>query len=270
MPELPEVETVVRGLAAGVVGRRFESVWIGNGDKFRPSPEALAAGLTGRTATRAWRVGKFLFLDLDDGQTLAGHLRMTGQFLLVSPATPVEPHTHLTAALSDGLELRWRDVRRFGWLELVERADTDRLLAGLGPDALVVDAAEFARRLAGSGRALKALLLDQSCVAGVGNIYADEILFRAGIRPLQVPRALTAKRVRRLHEVMQTVLHEAIAANGSSFDSNYRAVNGESGAFQDAHFVYGRAGLPCKVCGRAIERILVAQRSSCFCGRCQR
>ena len=272
MPELPEVETVARGLLAGLTGRRVEAVEVFQGDRLFPSPVELAEGLTGRTFRGVRRVGKHLFCDLDEGLTLAGHLRMTGQ-LRVQPSSDERlKHTHLVARLDDGHEFRWRDVRRFGWLHLVPTDDCLQLpsLAGAGPDALVISPDELSDRIRGSKRMMKALLLGQDVVSGLGNIYADEVLWRARIHPRQRSDRLSRPRLRLLYDSMQALLTEAIAARGSSIDGNYVAADGFRGGFQNQLAVYGRAGLPAPCCGRPVRRIVVNSRSTHYCPHCQR
>jgi formamidopyrimidine-DNA glycosylase len=271
MPELPEVETVVRGLRAEVVGRRFVSVELLRGDRFRPDGQALVAGLLHRQAVAARRLGKVFFLDLDDDLTLTGHLRMTGQFRVQDPLIERAPHTHLILGLDDGRELRWRDARRFGWLHLGATADSSALpeVVKLGADALAMPREAFLEALRGSRRAIKALLLAQDIVAGVGNIYADEILHRAGVNPRQASDTLSPARARKVHEAMLGILEAAIAASGSSV-SQYVDVSGEAGSFQQSHRVYGRAGQRCAKCASAIVREVIASRGTYYCPHCQR
>jgi formamidopyrimidine-DNA glycosylase len=272
MPELPEVETVARGLRATVLQRTVTDVRLTRPDRLFPSPEAVVAGLLDRRFVAVRRYGKHLFLDLDDGHTLACHLRMTGQ-LRVQPGTdPVQPHTHLLARLDDGSELRWRDVRRFGWLHLLSTAEAAALesMRRLGPDALEMPEVEFVGAVRGARRGMKALLLSQDIVCGLGNIYADEVLWRARIHPLQLSNGLSVARARRLYRAMQEVLAEAIAARGSSIDGEYVAVDGFRGEYQLRHAVYGRAGLPAPCCGRPVQRMVVASRSTHYCSKCQR
>ncbi|MBI5832296.1 MAG: bifunctional DNA-formamidopyrimidine glycosylase/DNA-(apurinic or apyrimidinic site) lyase [Armatimonadetes bacterium] len=272
MPELPEVETVVAGLRREAVGRRVVDVEILLDAHFLPSAAELADGLRGRRLTTARRWGKIWFVDTDDEQTLVGHLRMTGQ-LRVQPADePRLPHTHLVATLDDGRELRWRDVRRFGWMHLLPSAEVAGLpeLARLGPDALAIDEAAFVAAVRASGRGLKALLLGQEIVAGLGNIYVDEALHRARLHPTLTAGRLSRERARRLHGVMREVLSAAVAAHGSSIDGQYVAVDGELGSYQHAHRVYGRAGQPCLACGTPIVRIVAAGRGTHYCPSCQR
>jgi formamidopyrimidine-DNA glycosylase len=271
MPELPEVETVARGLRAALSGRRVSAARVLLAHHMRPSPEALVAGLVGSTFVGVRRRAKHLLLDLDDARCLVVHLRMTGQLRCHRPGDPLARHTHLVLTFVDGGELRWRDVRRFGWMELVAHADVDRLpaLAALGPDALEIEAPDFVAALRGSRRAMKAFLLAQDVVSGIGNIYADEILFGARVHPRQVAAGLSARRAARVHAVMRDVLTRAIGAQGSSIDGQYVAVDGAPGAFQFQLQVYRRTGQPCVVCGTPIRRAVVAARGTHWCPRCQ-
>ncbi len=272
MPELPEVETVRRGLEAGLLGRAVVAVTAHRTDQLRPAAETVLAGLPGRTFIAARRTGKHLFCDLDDGWTLASHLRMTGQWRIQDAAEPCRPHTHLQLALDDGRELRWRDVRRFGWIHLLPTDQAPRLesLAGMGPDALTLSREEFIARLRGCRRQIKALLLAQDRLAGVGNIYADEILWQARLHPQQGSDRLSTRKLGQLYDAMYETLTTAIEARGSSIDGEYVAVEGDRGSYQLSHAAYGRAGLPCRRCGHTIRRVTVASRSSCFCPACQR
>lgn len=271
MPELPEVETIRRGLEA-LVGRTVTEVVARRADQLRPTPEALLDGLPGRAFRPPRRYGKHLLLDLDGGWTLAIHLRMTGQLRLHRADDPRQPHTHLELRLDDGHELRWRDVRRFGWLHLTPTDQVESLpsMAGLGPDALEIGRDEFGRRLAAARRRLKALLLAQDVICGLGNIYADEVLWHARLHPLLTADRLGPARRERLYEVIRGVLTDAVAARGSSIDGEYVAVDGYAGEYQLRHAVYGREGLPCPRCGAAVKRILVGARSTHYCPSCQR
>jgi formamidopyrimidine-DNA glycosylase len=182
------------------------------------------------------------------------------------------PHTHLVLTLDDGRTLRWRDVRRFGWLHLCRTDELGGLpsLAGCGPDALEVGEDEFVACVRGVRRGMKALLLAQDVVCGLGNIYADEVLFRGRIHPLANSGELGARRLRSLHRAVRETLVAAIAARGTSIDGAYVAVDGLAGGFQRRLAVYGREGQPCVRCGRPVRRILVSSRSTCYCPRCQR
>jgi len=263
VPELPEVETVTRSIAP-LVGQRIVSA------EFRclrilrgGDPDRMAARLQGRRITAIQRYGKFIVVKLQGGGYLLVHLGMTGRLLL---AGPPGKHTHAILTLDRGV-LLYDDSRQFGCVEFSE--EFPPRVARLGPEPLEVPFDEFAAGLKGRKTSVKALLLNQRFVRGIGNIYADEALFRAGIHPMAVARRLRAERVRRLFGAIVEVLTEAIAAGGSSV-SDYVDAQGRKGFFQFSHRVYQRTGQPCLTCGTPIRRVLVAQRSSHFCPRCQK
>ena len=263
MPELPEVETVVRSIAR-LKGRRIVSAEftclrvLRGGD-----PDRMAASLVGRKITGFKRYGKFIVASLDSGAYLMIHLGMTGKLLL--GGAPGR-HTHAVFNLDRGV-LRYEDQRQFGKLE-VSRGLPARV-EKLGPEPLEVTLAEFARLLKRRNARIKSVLLDQRFVRGVGNIYADETLFRAGIHPLAIAARLRGERVGRLHQAMVEVLTQAIAKGGSSI-SDYVDAEGRRGFFQFEHRVYQRTGEPCLTCGATIRRTLVAQRGTHYCPKCQR
>lgn len=274
MPELPEVENTIRDLKPLLVGRRIEAV-----DVRWPRlvegmpPEAFAASLCGRQVANADRRGKHLLFALDDGQTLMVHLRMTGHLSVVASETPRGAYDHLVFSLSDGAELRYQDPRKFGRFLLTRTPQAE--LDKLGPEPLSESFTPqmLFLRLQGRRSAVKGLLLNQSIVAGLGNIYADEALFQARIHPLQPGNALTLADCGRLHSSIRLTLAEAIRAGGSTLGgsevANYRRPSGVAGQFQERHHVYGRAGKPCLVCDTPIQRTQVAQRSTHFCPHCQ-
>ena len=263
MPELPEVETVVRSLAP-LVGRRILSAEFRCARILRGAdPDRLAAGLQGRRIAGVERYGKFILVPLVGGGYLVVHLGMTGRLLL--GARPGK-HTHAIFTLDRGV-LLYDDSRQFGSVQFSD--EIPERVKKLGPDPLEVALPDFAAALARRKTRIKALLLDQRFLRGVGNIYADEALFRAGIHPLAISARLRGERARRLRLEIVAVLTEAIAAGGSSI-SDYVDAEGRAGFFQTSHRVYQRTGQPCPACGTAIRRILVAQRSSHFCPACQK
>ncbi len=271
MPELPEVECVRQTLAPRVLGRRVRQVKVGIEKVARPGAEALARGLRGRRALASRRQGKLIILELEGGAFWTIHLGMTGQVIIAERRPPAD-HIHIGVTFADqGPSLFYRDVRRFGamgfWPD--QAALLDGPLARMGPDALGMDDQVFAGRLAGRKAPIKGVLLDQTVLAGVGNIYADEALHRAGISPLARPAELGAKVLRELNRRLQETLAEALAQGGSSV-RNFVDAKGRPGTFQQAHRVYQRAGLPCPACGTAVERIVLAGRSTHFCPRCQK
>jgi formamidopyrimidine-DNA glycosylase len=278
MPELPEVEVVRRGLEAHVVGRRVRRVEVGRERTVRrTSREAVIAGLTGTTITAVGRRGKYLLCSLDSGDAVLIHLRMSGQLRLGPTGAPRPPHTHVAMELDGGEELWFVDPRTFGEVVVF---DPDRAahevpeLGRLGPDPVVdgLSVGELRARLRGRSRPIKSLLLDQHAVAGLGNIYSDEVLHRAGVRFDHPAGEVVPRRVGLLRHAIVEVLDEAIAAGGSTLaDSQYLGLSGQPGSYQHQHRVYGREGLSCPRCGRAaIVRARHAGRSTFFCPRCQR
>lgn len=280
MPELPEVETVRRGVAAQVVGRRIERVEVGRARTVRrTSPQALIDGLTGATITDAQRRGKYLLLPLDTGDVMMVHLRMSGRLLVADAGTERPPHTHVVMHLSGRprQELWFVDPRTFGEVVVFDPDHADVQmpeLARLGVDPIAdgLTRLQLARLLRGRRRQLKPFLLDQSVIAGIGNIYCDESLHRARLRPDRLADSLTPREVTRLHEAITTVLSEAVEAGGSTLaDTQYVDIEGQGGWFQVHHKVYDRAGERCLTCGKAdIVRTVSGGRSTCHCPRCQR
>ncbi len=280
MPELPEVETVRRGLDARLVGRTIEHVDVGRERTVRrTSRQALIDGLTGATILVTRRRGKYLLLGLDTGDDVMIHLRMSGRVLLHHPDEPRPAHTHVAALLAGepALELRFVDPRTFGEVVVFDPANVaveipDLAKLGVDPITDGMDRTTLRRILFSRRRQLKALLLDQHVIAGIGNIYCDEILHAARLLPGRLSDTLTGHEVTRLHLQIHRVLTEAIEAGGSTLaDTQYVDVEGNGGQFQLAHRVYDRAGQRCLTCGRAdVRRIVSAGRSTCFCPRCQR
>ncbi len=269
MPELPEVETIVRQLRPQIVGRRVVAVsvhWertLGGA-----SVDQFENALVGRCVERVWRRAKYFVLDLDDGTHIVGHLRMSGR-LYVSPDADL-PYARVSLALDDGRHLVFSDVRKFGRFAHVARLDDG--LPALGPEPLEdsFDAAWLHGALRSRKRALKPLLLDQSFIAGLGNIYVDESLFTARLHPLRLSHTLKRAQSDELATAIRDVLARAVALDGSSFDTFYRTIEGQPGAYQDEFLVYGRDGKPCRRCGHVIAKMLVAQRGTHLCRRCQR
>ena len=289
MPELPEVETVVRDLRPLVVGRSIAGVRRSQQNLRRPWNPDWDTPVTGCRVEAIRRRGKWILVDLRsrDAERSAGavraplrvpakqvllvHLGMTGQFTAVPAAEPEPDHLHLVFALSDDTELRFRDVRRFGSVEFAEsrREAEDALDAELGPEPFDLDPAAFRESVTGTARILKAILLDQTVVAGVGNIYADESLFRAKLHPARTGKSLTAAECDRLREAIEAVLTRAIESRGSTI-RDYVGGSGLRGGFQTEFAVYGRTGEPCGACGTAVECLRLAGRSSHFCPVCQK
>lgn len=273
MPELPEVETVRRGLEPAMLGRRLARVQARRPDLRFPLPQGFGQRLTGRTVTGVDRRAKFLVLPLDSGEALIAHLGMSGSFRLGGTSFPAEPHDHVIFTMDDGGEVHFNDPRRFGFMDLWPTAELDRhpMLAKLGPEPLddAFNGPALALRLKGKRTPIKAALLDQGVVAGVGNIYASEALFRAGISPKRLAHTVQGGRADRLAAAVKAVLADAIASGGSSLRDHIRP-DGELGYFQHSFDVYGRAGEPCAACGRPIRQIVQAGRSTFYCPHCQR
>jgi formamidopyrimidine-DNA glycosylase len=288
MPELPEVETIARGVNARVRGDRIVEAWFSSyREPFKTPPRRQARELAGRSILSVHRTGKHIVCELGpqkDNPAAHGrrnpevsrkpqaqwivHLGMTGRLLVTAPDVPQAPHTHARLCLEGGSELRFVDPRRFGRLEF---RDLDRTegFAGPGAEPLSIGAEDFASLFRGRKLAMKAALLNQSLLSGVGNIYADESLFQAGIRPTRRAGRLSRAELERLRTALRRVLDHAVRLGGSSV-SDYVNADGEPGLFQMEHCVYRRTGQPCPRCGRPIRRILVAGRGTHFCSHCQR
>ncbi len=270
MPELPEVETVVRDLRPLIGKRRITSVTASGKQLRSPWREEWGKSVVGRRINAIRRRGKWIIVDLDGGDHLLAHLGMTGQLIVASPIAPREPHTHLIFALGPRRELRFRDVRRFGSVQFVPRKQNiDALIdKKLGPEPWDVATEQWHHDIRRRRRSLKAILLDQTMIAGVGNIYADESLFVAQLPPNQRGEKTTAEQAERLRSAIVQVLDQAIAARGSTI-RDYVGGSGLRGQFQLRHQVYQRAGEPCVVCGALIQCTRLAGRSTHWCPNCQ-
>jgi formamidopyrimidine-DNA glycosylase len=277
VPELPEVETIRRDLDRELSSRRIDRVEVSGQRSIRrhPYPAEFVAALVGVTVGGVARTGKYLVWPLDSASVLVVHLGMSGQLLLGAPGDPAVVHTHVTLGFDDDRELRFVDPRTFGEVFVASRAEADATvpaLAHLGPDPLtgVNGPAQLAEMLHTRRAKLKPLLMDQRFLAGIGNLYSDEILFVARLRFDRTSDTLTVAEVRRLYRAMTEVLEAAIRHRGSSLaDEQYRDVFGAVGDFQSRHQVYGREGQPCPRCDRAIVRIKTGGRSTFLCPRCQ-
>jgi formamidopyrimidine-DNA glycosylase len=291
MPELPEVETIARGLASRVTGDVIESVWLGSKpEPLKSTASEIVAALESRRIAGVRRVGKHIVFDLENengGQSSRTvsrksrqksskasapssstaqwivHLGMTGRMLVCKPGEAIEKHTHAVAKLASGRELRFVDPRRFGRLSVAHGFEA------AGSEPLEVELDPFIKLFRGRNTPMKSALLNQKLLRGVGNIYADEGLFRAGIRPRRRAKSITREELTRLYAAIQKVLKEAIALGGSSV-SDYVDAGGEEGFFQLQHRVYGREGEPCLVCKTPIKRVVIAGRSSHYCPKCQK
>ena len=270
MPELPEVEAVGRALAAELTGRRLTGLSTGWPGVFEPSPQAARAALVGRTLVGLHRRGKYLIARFEDAAGEASflmiHLRMTGQFL-AQPDYEPDRHVHATFDF-DGRTVHFRDVRKFGRLTLVEHGTEPAALDHVGPDMLTVRTDDWLERVRRRGAPFKSVLLDQGLAAGLGNIYADESLFLAGVHPLARPRDLDEAALREVLRRAKQVLRLAINHGGTTF-LDFRNFHGQPGNFRRKLRVYGRAGEPCRDCGTTIERMVIGGRSSCWCPHCQ-
>jgi formamidopyrimidine-DNA glycosylase len=273
MPELPEVETVRRGLAPVLEGATIEHAQIVDPRLTRPFDPALVAGaLVGERIASVERRGKYLLVRLESGRTLTVHLRMTGS-LLHAPAgeLPADPYRRATLELDTGTDIAYRDVRRFGTWELLDADDLRPYLASrLGPEPLgsSFTAARLERLAARRKAPVKSFLLDQRRIAGIGNIYADEALWRSRIHPRRPAGELSRDEYTRLHRAIRAALRRGVELNGSTL-STYMAPDGSAGGMQHEFHVYGRLGEPCDRCGRPIERIVVGGRGTWLCHHCQ-
>ena len=282
MPELPEVETVARGLNQSIAGDIIESVWLGEKPEPLKSPaKEIATVLERARIEQVRRVGKHIVFDLErpsrNGRKFSAtrgqwivHLGMTGRLLIASPETETAKHTHAVLKLASGRELRFVDPRRFGRLAVVRiESKSAAGFAAPGDEPLDAQIERFLTLFRRRKTPIKSALLNQKLLSGVGNIYADESLFRAAIRPRRRAASLTRAELRKLHAAVQEVLHEAIELGGSSV-SDYVDAEGREGFFQLQHRVYGREAEPCRVCGTPIKRVIIAGRSSHYCPHCQK
>src|SRR5580658_1466288 len=289
MPELPEVETIARGLASRVAGDVIDSIWLGSKPEvLKSSASEIANTVESKRIVGVRRVGKHIVFDLENGARASSpvkrkssqksarasvpspdeaqwivHLGMTGRMLVCNPDQAIEKHTHAVAKLVSGRELRFVDPRRFGRLSVAHGFDAP------GAEPLEIDLDRFIELFRGRKTPIKSALLNQKLLRGVGNIYADESLFRAGIRPRRRAASLTRDELARLYSAIREVLKEAIALGGSTV-SDYVDADGEQGFFQLQHRVYGREGEPCLVCKTPIKRVVIAGRSSHYCPKCQK
>ena len=278
MPELPEVETVRRGLQQHFVGRRITKVEVGRERSVRrTSREEVIARLTNVHVLEAQRRGKYLLCPVSSGDTVMIHLRMSGQVLIDAVGSERPPHSHVVMTLDDGNELRFVDPRTFGEVVVFDPADSAQIvpeLAALGRDPIVdgLSLGELRKILRSTARAVKATLLDQHLIAGIGNIYGDEILHRTKVHPRRPARDVGLVQSARVHEALHEILRTAIDHGGSTLgDAQYVDLEGDSGSFQDEHRVYARAGLLCLTCGKGkITSATIGGRTTSWCKVCQR
>lgn len=271
MPEMPEVETVRRGLEEIVIGKTVSSVTVTwpRIVQAEGGLEAFESRMPGQQLLEVGRIGKFLLFYWTDVTWIA-HLRMEGKYLYESQDTPVDPYTHVICHLTDGYDLRYRDVRKFGRIHMVDKADTEAAIAKLNlgpePDALTFD--YFKGRLKRTKRPIKAVLLDQSVVAGIGNIYADEILYAAKVHPEQAGASLYDREIQAVMKASREIIQAAIAVGGTTIRT-YTNTFGENGYFANYLKAYGQTGQACERCGTEIEKMKVAQRGTHYCPHCQ-
>ena len=271
MPELPEVETVARELGESLPGRTITGVTVRWPRTIAcPPPDEFRQAIAGRRVTSVGRRGKYVVLGLDRGYLLI-HLKMSGRLYVTPAGQAADRHEHTIFDLDDGQQLRFQDVRKFGRVYLVD--DVEQVTGNLGPEPLADDftLVTFRRRLERRSGRLKSLLLNQFFLAGLGNIYADEALFQAGLHPLRPAGSLTPAEQERLYNAIRGVLRQAVANRGTTLgDGGYVDARGEAGQHQEQIMVYGRTGKSCLRCGTPIERLVVGGRSSHFCPRCQK
>ncbi|MCY3865877.1 MAG: DNA-formamidopyrimidine glycosylase [Chloroflexi bacterium] len=270
MPELPEVETVVRGLRKPLIGRRIERMWQDWAPTIHsPAPEEFIARVAGQQVRTLKRRGKYILIGLDH-DTLVIHLKMSGRLYVAAAneAHEADRWVHVRFDLDGGRQLRFSDLRKFGRVYLTD--DVERLLSHLGPEPLSADftLTGFREGMQGRKRAIKSLLMEQEFLAGLGNIYADEALYRAGIHPATRVELLTEDDTELLHQTIRAALEAGIEHEGASINW-YRKPDGDKGSSQDHFYVYGRTNLPCRACGTAINKIRLAQRGTHFCPGCQ-
>lgn len=275
MPELPEVETVRRGLEREIVSSQIIAVKVLRPASVGfPDPKLFTKALKGRTFTAVRRRGKYLLIDFEDGSGMAAHLRMSGRFLILGKRDQEPPHTRIRMELDDGRLLIFDDMRVFGRVWFVPDNSTFEqivpTLGELGPEPLKgLDSKILKEKLQRKTQPIKSALLDQTIIAGIGNIYADESLHRAGINPLRAAKDLKPKELERLCKEISIVLNNAIASGGSSL-RNYTDASGTNGNYQNEALVYGRKGQECRTCSKPIARAKVAGRSTHYCPKCQK
>jgi len=272
MPELPEVETIVRHLRLGLIGQKIQSVEVLNPKILRLPKRVFIQSLTGAIIQKISRKGKLILIGLNPDLTLVLHLKMTGQLLLESSSTPVDKHTQVIFHFyPPTFQMSYRDIRKFGFFDLSRGDPTTQIpyISKLGPDPFEINSAHFIKTVHSKNKAIKPFLLDQSAISGLGNIYVDESLFQANIHPLTKTNALSHAQIKNLYRVIKKVLSQAILKQGSTL-RDYRKPDGISGKFQNYHQVYGRAGLPCFFCRSPIQKISLASRGTHFCPSCQR
>jgi formamidopyrimidine-DNA glycosylase len=272
MPELPEVETIVRRLRSSLINQKIQRVQVLTPKILRLPPRIFTKTLTGAIIREIRRKGKLILIDLDPGGTMVLHLKMTGQVLIEPSLTPPDRHTHVIFSFSSSdFQMRYRDVRKFGFFDFIpkHRAEEPLYITKLGPDPFETSPNTFFQIVHSKDKTIKSLLLDQSVISGLGNIYVDESLFQAGLHPQTKSKTLSQDQVKNLFRIIKKVLSQAIRMQGSTL-KDYRRPDGTSGGFQKYHQVYGRTGQPCPACQSPIYKIKVGSRGTHYCAFCQK
>lgn len=272
MPELPEVETIVRRLRLSLIGQTIQAVQVLTPKILRLPPRVFVRSLIGAIIREIRRKGKLILIDLGPVGILVLHLKMTGQVLLEPGATAIDRHTHVIFSFSLlNSQLRYRDIRKFGFFDLIPGDLSGQLpyISKVGPDPFELSSRKFLEIIQSKNKTIKSLLLDQSVISGLGNIYVDESLFQAGIHPQTRAQVLSPGRVKMLHQIIKKILSQAIRMQGSTL-KDYRRPDGVSGEFQNYHQVYGRNGHPCPVCRSVILKMKVGSRGTHYCAFCQK
>jgi formamidopyrimidine-DNA glycosylase len=272
MPELPEVETIVRRLRLSLINKKIQRVQVLTPKILRLPPTIFVRTLTGAIIREIRRKGKLILIDLDPVGTLVLHLKMTGQVLLEPSSTPLDRHTHVIFFFfSSHFQMRYRDIRKFGFFDLIPKhlVEEPLYIGKLGPDPFETSPSKFFQIVHSKNKTIKSLLLDQSVISGLGNIYVDESLFQARVHPQTRAMALSQGQVKNLFRIIKNILSQAIRMQGSTL-KDYRRPDGTSGGFQNFHQVYGRTGHPCPACQSPILKIKVGSRGTHYCAFCQK
>jgi formamidopyrimidine-DNA glycosylase len=272
MPELPEVETIVRRLRLTLIGKKIQSVKVLNPGILRCPQKVFVKSLTGAIIREIRRKGKFILIDVAPDRTLVLHLKMTGQVFIEPRPTPADRHTQVIFSFfSSPFQMRYRDIRKFGFFDLFSgnSPGASLYLNRLGPDPFETSPSQFVRIVLSRKKAIKAFLLDQSLISGLGNIYVDESLFQAKIHPQTRTETLSPARIKNLHRIIKKILAQAISKQGSTL-RDYRRPDGTTGGYQNYHQVYGRTGTLCPICRTPIAKIRVAGRGTHYCPCCQK
>lgn len=272
MPELPEVETIRRGLENSVTGRKILKIEYDVPKLLLPSPQKVEQAAIGTKITDIKRIGKLLLISLSNGKKLGVHLKLTGRLLVRKKGSPKDDWQHVTMILDQNLELRFSELRKFGYIKLIDSDnELKKILSEFGPEPLTPDFSleAFKKIISGKKKKIKEVLMDQKNMAGIGNIYADESLFAAKIHPERLSNSLTSQEMETLHKEIERILKEAIKYRGTSVDS-YRDTEGNKGDYGKFHKVFRLEGKPCPICGTIIKKIRVGGRGTHFCPNCQK